>query len=128
MNALLLGIRAAGTGPLTADPDGCLSRRYRFPAGFAGFDGHFPGAPILPAVVQIRVAVAMAAEHAGRPLRLQAIESAKFLSPVHPDEEILVRLRLCETDGKPMHDAVLTVDGRAASTFLLQLGPDGEPA
>ena len=128
MNALLLGIHAAGAGPISVEADGSVSRRFCFSCDFAGFDGHFPGAPILPAVVQIQMAVAMAGAQSKTPLRLVAVESAKFLAPVQPGQEILVRLRPCEIGGKPMHDAVLTVAGKTASSFLLQLAPEGEPA
>ena len=128
MNPLLLGIRAAALEPASAGEDGSVSRLYRFSPGFAGFDGHFPGSPILPAVVQIQTVVSMAGEHAGTTLRLSAVESAKFLSPVRPDEEVHVRFRICEVGGKPMHDAVLTVAGKTASSFLLHLVHDGDRA
>jgi 3-hydroxyacyl-[acyl-carrier-protein] dehydratase len=128
VNALQRGIRAAAAGAASVEPDGTVVRRYRFDPGFAGFDGHFPGAPILPAIVQIQAAVDMASEHAGAPLRLAAVEAAKFLAPVRPGEEIHVRLTRCESGGKPMLDAVLTVAGKTAASFLLQLVPDGRAA
>ncbi len=124
MNALALGILAAAGDSVSVDDGGFVSRPYCFAPGFAGFDGHFPGAPILPAVVQIQTVVAMAGGHAGVPLRLSSVESAKFLSPIRPDEAILVRFRICEVGGKPMHDAILTVAGKTASSFLLHLVPE----
>jgi len=57
------------------------------------FRGHFPGVPILPGVVQIDWAIAMACRHfaadlsAGRALRV------KFRSVIQPDERVTLALR-----------------------------------
>jgi 3-hydroxymyristoyl/3-hydroxydecanoyl-(acyl carrier protein) dehydratase len=57
------------------------------------FRGHFPGAPILPGVVQIDWALAMAREHlglgfdAGRTLRV------KFRSVIQPGDRLTLAIR-----------------------------------
>ena len=72
--------------------------------------------------------VSMAAERSGKPLRLAAVESAKFLSPIRPGEEIQVRYRRREQDGKALYDATLAVGGKTAAAFLLQVDEgDGTP-
>ena len=92
MSALRKGIEAsametiAGTGPETG------ARRYRFGPGFIGFSGHFPGNPVLPAIVQIRAVVSLAEEEGGKTLRLAAVRSAKFLAPIRPDEDVWIRV------------------------------------
>jgi 3-hydroxyacyl-[acyl-carrier-protein] dehydratase len=125
VNALQNGIAVSAVGPLSVDGSGTATRTFRFAPDFPGFDGHFPGAPILPAIVQIQVAVAVASEHAGTPLRLAAVEAAKFLSPVRPGEEIVASCRPAGPGDAPMHDATITAGGRAAATFLLRLVPEG---
>jgi 3-hydroxymyristoyl/3-hydroxydecanoyl-(acyl carrier protein) dehydratase len=56
------------------------------PADHPSLAGHFPGNPIVPAVVLLdRV---LAAIQAQRPCTLQSIPGVKFLQPVRPDERI----------------------------------------
>ena len=121
MNKILQGIAAASLGAATTDQAGTVEARYLFPASFAGFAGHFPDYPILPAVVQILTAVALVGEVAGCRQRLVAVEDAKFLTPVRPDQELLVRCRPRTVKGKLLYDAQLTVGEFTASSLLLQL-------
>ena len=60
MNAMARAVAAALEGAPTADPSGEFSGLYRFSPSFPGFDGHFPGDPILPAFVQVMAAVSLA--------------------------------------------------------------------
>lgn len=61
-----------------------LSIGARHPA----FDGHFPGAPILPGVVLLAEAMAILESLHGRPAEQWTLASAKFLSPAHPGEAL----------------------------------------
>ncbi len=88
MNALRRGIRASATGDIARTGPETVARRYRFAPDFIGFSGHFPGNPILPAIVQVCAVVSLAEEEEGKPLRLAAVRSAKFLSPIRPGEEV----------------------------------------
>lgn len=128
MNTLQRAIAASAAGPRSVDDAGIVSRTFLFAPDFPGFGGHFPGAPILPAVVQIQAVVALASETAGEPLRLAAVESAKFLSPVRPGETVVASVRRCESGGAALHDATVAAGGRAASSFLLRLVPEGDPS
>ena len=62
-----------------------LRRRYRLPAGFTGFQGHFEGNPVLPALAQIQLARDAAEQSLGRSLSVSRIAQAKFLAPVTPE-------------------------------------------
>ena len=126
MNKILQGIAAASLGAARTDETGTLEGRYLFAEGFAGFAGHFPDYPILPAVVEILTAVVLVGEGAGRRQRLVAVEDAKFLSPVRPDQELLVRCRQRTVKGKLLHDAQLTVGGTVAASLLLELADHEE--
>jgi 3-hydroxyacyl-[acyl-carrier-protein] dehydratase len=128
VNALRDGIAASAVGPLSVDGNGTASRTFRFAPDFPGFDGHFPGAPILPAIVQIQAVVAVASGMAGTPLRLAAVEAAKFLSPIRPGEEVVASCRPAGPGDPPMHDATVSACGRTAATFLLRLVPEGDPS
>ena len=127
MSALRKGIEAsametiAGTG---GDPG---ARRYRFGPGFIGFSGHFPGNPVLPAIVQVRAVVSLAEEEAGKTLRLAAVRSAKFLAPIRPDEDVWIRVRLRVESGTDLCDATLSVAGKTVAAFQLELAEGETP-
>jgi 3-hydroxyacyl-[acyl-carrier-protein] dehydratase len=126
MNAIGRGIRASGEGGIGRIEPGTVVRRFRFAPGFIGFSGHFPGNPILPAIVQVYVVVSLAEEEEGKTLRLAEIQSAKFLSPIRPDEEVSVRYHRRVESGKNIYDATLSVGGKTSATFHLRLVPEGE--
>jgi len=65
----------------------------RVPADLEYFAGHFPGAPVLPGVVQLDWCVRLAS---GRlPLRggFRALEQIKFLAPISPKDRLTLTLR-----------------------------------
>ena len=127
MSALRKGIEAsameaiAGTGGITG------ARRYRFGPGFIGFSGHFPGNPVLPAIVQIRAVVSLAEEESGKTLRLAAVRSAKFLAPIRPDEDVWIRVRRRVDSGRDICDATLSVAGKTVAAFQLELAEGETP-
>ncbi len=57
---------------------------------FIGFQGHFPGHPVLPAFVQLLMAECAVRLHSGVPLSLRRIERGKFLRPIGPNEPVTV--------------------------------------
>ena len=124
MNELQKGIAAAALDDFAVPAPETVTRRYRFSADFIGFSGHFPGDPILPAIAQLRAVVSLAEAHSGRPLRLAAVEFAKFLSPIHPCEEVRVRYTRTTGAGRSLYDATLSVDGKTAAAFLLHLADE----
>jgi 3-hydroxyacyl-[acyl-carrier-protein] dehydratase len=126
MNEIEKGILAARSEKPQRDADGTMTGRYRFGAGFIGFGGHFPGYPILPAIVEIATAVSLVSELEG-PKRLVAVEDGKFLKPVRPEQELLVTCRRRSVRGKELYDATLSAAGEVTATLLLDLAPAEEP-
>jgi 3-hydroxyacyl-[acyl-carrier-protein] dehydratase len=120
MNDLRKGIDASAMEALVGTGTETVSRRYRFSPGFIGFSGHFPGNPILPAIVQVCAVVSLAEEEGGKALRLAAVRSAKFLSPIRPDEEVSIRCRRRVDSGEDICDATLSVAGKTSATFQLR--------
>ncbi|MGE5284249.1 MAG: 3-hydroxyacyl-ACP dehydratase [Actinomycetota bacterium] len=125
MSALRKGIAASALETLAGTGAETGARRYRFGPGFIGFSGHFPGNPILPAIVQIRAAVSLAEEEGGKTLRLAAVRSAKFLAPIRPDEDVWIRVRRGVESGIDICDATLSVAGKTVAAFQLELA-EGE--
>lgn len=126
MNKILQGIAAAKRGSATTDAGKTLEGRYCFGDTFVGFAGHFPGHPILPAIVEILTVVSLVSEHTGCRQQLIAVEDARFLHPVQPNQEILVRCRQRSVKGKLLYDAELTVGETTTATLLIELSSTGE--
>ena len=96
-------------------------RRYVFGPDFVGFDGHFPGQPMLPALVQLMAGAQCAADACGEPVAPIGAARAKFLRPVLPGEPMTVRVRLADR-GSRLHATVsIDVLGERASSFQLTL-------
>lgn len=127
MNALLRGIRASAAGDIERTGPETVVRRYRFAPGFIGFSGHFPDNPILPAIVQVCAAVSLAEEEGGKAVRLAAVRSAKFLSPIRPGEEVSIRCRRRVDSGEDIYDATLSVAGKTSAVFQLRLAEEETP-
>ena len=127
MNALRCGIRASATGEIERTAPETVVRCYRFAPGFIGFSGHFPGNPILPAIVQVCAVVSLAEEEGGKALRLAAVRSAKFLSPIRPEEVVSIRYRRRVDSGEDIGDATLSVAGKTTSAFQLRFAEEEIP-
>lgn len=127
MNALLRGIRASAAGDIERTGPETVVRRYRFAPGFIGFSGHFPDNPILPAIVQVCAAVSLAEEEGGKAVRLAAVRSAKFLSPIRPGEEVSIQCRRRVDSGEDIYDATLSVEGKTSAAFQLRLAEEETP-
>lgn len=126
MNRIAQEIAACRLGGVESDAAGAFEGRYLFPESFAGFDGHFPDFPILPAIVEIRVVVSLVGEALNCRQRLVAVQDAKFLNPVRPGQELSVRCRTRSIQGKELYDAQLSVGATGVASMLLELAPEGE--
>lgn len=76
--------------------DGTPVATFCFPADFAGFQGHFPGKPILPGACQLQCLLSFVEQLAGKGLTLKEIILAKYILPVLPEETIT-----CVINGLP---------------------------
>ncbi len=73
--------------------DGCLELTLRVDADCPWFEGHFPGQPILPGVVQIGWAAWFAAEWTGLTVPPTLLTRIKFKCPVRPGADLILHLR-----------------------------------
>lgn len=122
MSRLREAVAAAALEAPQLQEDGSWRRRSVFAGDFPGFAGHFPGYPVLPAVVQVLAAQLLAEDVTGLRLRLQQIENAKFLLQLHPDEVIEVRCRERHAAGRTLWEASLHAAAGTAAQFQLQFG------
>lgn len=118
MNRIRREIEAVALGPLEKTDEG-VRRRYRFAEDFTGFSGHFPGYPLLPAVLQVLMSQMVAEEALGTPLTFAALQRAKFSEQLRPNVVIEVRVRCDEKDGKERCRCELVTGGKKAAGFTL---------
>ena len=78
---------------------GVWRQSFCFAADSAVFAGHFPGHPVLPAVVQLLM-VQVVLEAIGQQAGLVSVPQAKFLAPLGPDVDILLTLSKARRDGR----------------------------
>lgn len=111
-----LPIRIVSSGPGSAeavivlDPD------------FAGFAGHFPGAPVLPGVCHIDLALRAASQVLGVALDLVAVDRARFVRRTLPGEELSIRLDFRQTEADVTKIAAdHTVQGEQAAELRLSV-------
>lgn len=119
---LAIAIQAAACTPAESLDGYRVGRSYRFAADFIGFSGHFPGAPILPAIAQVEMGRLLVEEWLGAPLRLLAVDHAKFLKPVRPGELLRLECRILSREGTMVCDVRLACDDQAVAGFRLSLG------
>lgn len=92
MNVLARELRSCLSG-LTVGTAGQYTAAFRFPPGFPGFAGHFPGNPILPGVCMVQAALVLIGARNQVPVSLKRIVSAKWFAPVRPGAELLFACR-----------------------------------
>jgi Polyketide synthase dehydratase len=78
------------TPPKVADSDGCWHARIS--ESSRCFDGHFDGAPILPGVSHIALALSACATQAGKTRRLKGVRDVRLKRPLRPGDELEVVL------------------------------------
>ena len=82
------------------DDGGKWNGIFRFPVDFIGFQGHFNGNPVLPAVVQLAAVRWFFGRSQGIALQLEQVERAKFKRVIGPEQEVEVRVSGCEHEKK----------------------------
>jgi 3-hydroxymyristoyl/3-hydroxydecanoyl-(acyl carrier protein) dehydratase len=90
------------------------------PAGLAYFEGHFPGLPVLPGVVQVDWAARLAPGYLPVSGKFTAMENIKFLALVLPDTRL--ELSLAWDQAKEHLDFAFSNGPRKCSSGRLVFG------
>lgn len=88
-----------------------------FPAHHAGFQGHFPGKPVLPGFLQVQLVLDIL-KIFDPASELTAVSHAKFTHPVQPNDIMTVELEI--RDGQNVA-ASLRVGNKLVSVMEIQL-------
>ena len=114
-------ISQAALGPAIMTSDSA-EQSFFFEDSFIGFAGHFPGYPILPAILQTLLAQMLAEQLLGEPLQFLALNRAKFTRELRPNEQIDISLNCREKEEQLHFVTQLQVADETAASFTLVLG------
>jgi 3-hydroxyacyl-[acyl-carrier-protein] dehydratase len=92
--------------------------RFTLPENFPAFDGHFPGQPVLPAVVQIMTAVYVISAGTGKTHALKEIRKAKFTAVISAGDTIDVLI----TPRGEVFDVIIKNADTVFSSFQIVAG------
>ena len=101
-----------------------FEKTFAIPKSFTGFQGHFPGHPVLPAIAQPMLAQVAIEEHMGQGVRVLNVNRAKFLHVVVPDSVITVRCQERSGGSSGKFKCKLEVGETVVSTFGLAVMAD----
>ncbi len=96
---------------------------FNFDESFPGFDGHFPGSPLLPGIMLLKAALVLCEDLLERPLELSCIEKAKFAGRVLPGQSVRLEVRLTPTADHWKVRASLTSGAGAIASFRFMVMP-----
>lgn len=67
-----------------------LTAEVHVPPGSPWFDGHFPGAPVLPGIAQLGMVFDLIRHAFGDPLKVTEVSRVRFKQLILPDDRLLV--------------------------------------
>ena len=117
MNKLIDAIEKYALGHVLEDDPSEIIGKFSFDKDFLGFSGHFPGYPILPAVLQLLVAQLLIEKQKESKIQVTGIIKAKFLSEIRPDDEITVQCVDTPTDETLRSKVRISCDDKLVSSF-----------
>lgn len=105
------------TAHIVDQQDDAVTLRFVVASGDAVFDGHFPGHPVLPGVVQIDWAVRLGERHLGTSAHMGRDLRMKFRRVVAPDTVLTLHLRIDRAKNR-LSFSYCAGDGETASGMI----------
>jgi 3-hydroxyacyl-[acyl-carrier-protein] dehydratase len=96
---------------------GRLETSLHIPMDHPAFPGHFPGRPVVPAVVLLAEVLAAIEQATSRPPQAWMLQNAKFLAPVGPGAEVVIAHEPTVSGGRRFeirHEGKLVATGQLA--------------
>ncbi|MEW6379957.1 MAG: hypothetical protein AB1611_10170 [bacterium] len=103
--------------------EGVIEAHFSFPPEFIGFQGHFPGKPILPGVCKIQATLLILKTWKRKKVALKEIVLAKFFSPVTCGQEVVFTCRECKSGGsrETLIKALVESEGKKVAELHLKV-------
>ena len=117
MDKLINAVKEYTLGTVLNDSPSEITGEFSFDMDFIGFSGHFPGYPILPAVLQLLMAQLLIEKQKGYKIRVTRIIKAKFLSEIRPDYRITVQCIDVATGENQVSKVKISCGDRQVSSF-----------
>ncbi|MCL2144257.1 MAG: hypothetical protein FWH43_01990 [Endomicrobia bacterium] len=89
---------------------------------FPAFEGHFPGAPLLPGIAQIEIALFCISRILGKNVCIAEIKKAKFANPVLPAAEIFVSV----TENTPYYGILIKDEKKTYAQISMSVDNSAE--
>lgn len=118
MNTIRKEIRDALSVAPYPDGEG-FDAEFMLNGDFTGFEGHFPGNPILPGIYLVTACLLAAGEALGSSVKMSRLKSAKFFSPVAPGEKVAIKASFEQREAEKMMKAQLSCDERRVAQIVL---------
>lgn len=99
-----------------SDKDHQVQAELCCPTDFPAFEGHFPGQPILPAVIQLLVVRSLSSDLLGLPLEPVRTGRLKFKGMVGPGDRVKVRIDIKKEEGNWLSKFKLDHEGTTISS------------
>lgn len=96
--------------------------RAQVPADHSCLAGHFPGHPVVPAVVLLEHVLTALRSWRGPHWQLRRLLAAKFLLPLRPDEDFEILLRMNDTGPQSRLDWRCERDARLLAHGTWEVG------
>ncbi|HEM48887.1 MAG TPA: hypothetical protein ENO27_01625 [Caldithrix sp.] len=77
-----------------AEDQSSIGAKLYFSDDFAGFDGHFPGNPLLPGILMMKAGIFISEIALGKLLIVDKIKQAKFAKSIFPKQEVNLNVNL----------------------------------
>jgi 3-hydroxyacyl-[acyl-carrier-protein] dehydratase len=117
MSKLIDAVQKYILGTVLNDSSSEITGEFSFDKEFIGFSGHFPGYPILPAVLQLYMAQLLIEKQKGCKVMITRIVKAKFLSEIRPGDRITVQCIDSATDETLRTKVRISCGERSVSSF-----------
>ncbi len=118
MNTLTEQLISYGKAPIK-ETDRGFEKDFLIPDTFDGFDGHFPGNPIMPAMAQLMLAQVAIEEKNSKPITILNITRAKFIEIVKPNSLVTVAFQEKTGDSSVSCKCKLLINDTPVSTFTI---------
>ena len=90
-----------------------------FSDSFIGFDGHFPGTPLLPGILMMKTGLLVSEIAVEKHLRVEKVKHAKFAKSIFPKQKVNLDINLKEQNDTIQINAALTYNNEICSKYSI---------